>query len=92
MDKDGVPIAIECIIFQLGAERVISAGTTLCHTVQGQLAETTKVSNQIPDRGGNDHLTKNVKANFAKTARIVLTDKLLYNDTQPFHTQTIDNR
>jgi len=49
MDEDGVPIAIECIMCQLGAEHVIFADTTLCHTVQGQLAETTKVSIQIPD-------------------------------------------
>ena len=79
MDTDGVPVAIECIMVQLGVKHVRFADTTECHTVQGQLAESVKVSIQIPDHDGSDDFLKDVKAKFQKKACTVL-DKMLYKD------------
>jgi len=67
------------------------ADTTECHTVQGQLAESVKVSIQIPDHDGSDDFLQDVKAKFQKKACTIL-DKMLYKDLKPFHTQTIDNQ
>jgi hypothetical protein len=86
----GAPLPENCIMFNLGVDKITFDDRSAQAHVTGDLADSITVSIQIPNVSKAGDFDKDVKNNFMKTAVAALGAKLLYKENVPFHTGTHD--